>query len=97
LIGNIKENKLLDLVEDPAMARFGKAKRDTLPRLCKECEVLSSCNGGCPKDRVDSTPDGEAGLNYFCLAYKAFFIHTRPELTRLAEHMKAGKKLREFR
>jgi uncharacterized protein len=97
LIGNIKDRELSDLTEDPALARFGKAKRDMLPRFCKECEVLSSCNGGCPKDRVDSTPDGEAGLNYLCQAYKVFFIHSRPELTRLAAHMKVGRKLREFR
>ena len=97
LIGNIKDRELSDLTEDPALARFGKAKRDTLPRFCSECEVLSSCNGGCPKDRVDSAPDGEAGLNCLCPAYKEFFIHSRPDLTRLAAHIKAGRKLREFR
>lgn len=96
LIGNIKERELRDLAADPAMARFGKAKRDTLPRFCKECDVLSSCNGGCPKDRTDRAPNGEAGLNHLCQAYKTFFLHSRPELTRLARHMKSGKKLREF-
>jgi uncharacterized protein len=97
LIGNIKEKKLRDLAEGPVLARFGTAKKDTLPKFCKHCEVLLSCNGGCPKDRVDSTPDGEAGLNCLCTAYKEVFIHSRPDLTRLVAHIKAGRKLREFR
>ena len=96
LIGNIKERTLCDLAADPAVARFGKDKRDTLPRFCKECDALSFCNGGCPKDRTDRAPNAEAGLNHLCVAYKAFFLHSGPELTRLARHMKAGKKLREF-
>jgi len=97
LIGNIKERRLYELANDPKMAAFGIAKRDTLPRVCRECEVLSFCNGGCPKDRIANAPDGEDGLNYLCLAYKAFFLHARTELTRLAAHMKAGKSLRTFK
>ncbi len=97
LIGNIRERKLCDLAADPKMACFGRAKKDTLPRYCRECEVLSFCNGGCPKDRIAQAHDGEKGLNYLCPAYKAFFLHARPELTRLAGHMKAGNPLREFR
>jgi len=31
LIGNIKEKKLRDLAEGPALARFGTAKKDTCP------------------------------------------------------------------
>jgi uncharacterized protein len=97
LIGNIRERKLRDLAADPAMRRFGRAKRDSLPRFCRECEVLAFCNGGCPKDRLGNAPDGEAGLNYLCPAYKAFFLHAGPRLVRLAAHMKTGKPLRAFR
>jgi len=89
-IGNLRERSLFELSSDPRLLAFGQAKRDTLPRACLECEVLSSCNGGCPKDRDDD------GLNRLCAAYKRFFIHSRRQLTRLAAHMKSGKSLRSF-
>lgn len=97
LIGNILNRNLSDLLNDPDLIAFGNAKRDTLPRMCTECEVLSFCNGGCPKDRISITSDGETGLNSLCLAYKSIFLHARPELIRLAAHMKAQKPLRTFK
>jgi uncharacterized protein len=97
LIGNLKEQTLSDLVADPRLGRFGEAKRDTLPRICRKCDVLSSCNGGCPKDRTAAGPGGEPGLNALCPAYKKFFRHSRPGLFRLAAHMKEGRSLRSFR
>ncbi len=95
-IGSLRETSLAGLGSDPRMLAFGAAKRDALPRFCRECEVLASCNGGCPKDRFCECPDGEPGLNYFCAGYKQFFAHSRPELGRLAAHMKAGRGLRAF-
>jgi len=84
LLGNIRETSLLDLLESPEQRSFGQAKWDNLPRYCLECEVLSLCNGGCPKDRILQTPDGEAGLNYLCAGYKRFFAHCRPFLAELS-------------
>jgi uncharacterized protein len=95
-VGSIKERRLAELAKDPQMIRFGRAKRETLPGVCRQCEVLAFCNGGCPKDRIAAAPDGESGLNCLCPSYKAFFRHARPELARLAGHMKAGKPLQEF-
>ncbi len=74
-LGNIREKNLLELVASPQQQRFGLDKRETLPRYCRECEVRFICNGGCPKDRLLRTPDGEPGLNYLCEGYKAFFTH----------------------
>ena len=96
LIGNLRARSLAELSADPRMLAFGRAKRDELPAECLGCEVLSSCNGGCPKDRFAFAEDGAPGLNYLCPAYKRFFVHSRPALTRLAAHMKAGKSLRSF-
>jgi uncharacterized protein len=83
-LGNIHETPLADLVGCPAQKAFGDAKRDTLPRYCRECEVLAQCHGDCPKYRFLSTPDGEPGLNYLCAGLKRFFLHSREPIARLA-------------
>ena len=83
-LGNIRGTRLLDLIESPTQRAFGQLKQDTLPRYCLECDVLNLCNGGCPKDRILRTPDGEAGLNYLCAGYKRFFTHCRPFLSELS-------------
>jgi uncharacterized protein len=96
-VGNLRERSLADLAADPLMRSFGESKKATLPRMCHECEFLAFCNGGCPKDRFLKTPDGEEFLNYLCPAYRAFFGHAAGELGRLSAHMKAGRRLREFK
>lgn len=90
-LGNIRQTPLLNLFESPAQHAFGQAKRDTLPRYCQDCEVVAMCNGGCPKDRVIETPDGEAGLNFLCAGSKHFFTHSRPYLRQLAALRRAGQ------
>lgn len=74
-LGNVTETSLPDLVGSPQQRQFGLNKRDTLPRYCRECAVRFICNGGCPKDRILTTPDGEPGLNYLCEGFQAFFTH----------------------
>lgn len=75
LLGNIADTPMADLVASPKQRAFGAAKRDTLPRYCRECPVRFACHGECPKNRFIVTPDGEPGLNYLCAGYKAFFTH----------------------
>jgi len=85
-LGNIQETPLVELLESPSQRAFGNAKSDTLPRYCQTCQVLAMCHGGCPKDRILRTPDGEEGLNYLCAGYKRFFNYCHPfvkELTAL--------------
>jgi uncharacterized protein len=77
-LGNIKDTPLVELLESPTQTTFGKAKLETLPQYCRECEVSAMCNGECPKNRLLSTPDGEPGLNYLCAGYKQFFTHCQP-------------------
>ncbi|MDP6831908.1 MAG: anaerobic sulfatase maturase [Alphaproteobacteria bacterium] len=89
MLGNILETPLVDLINGKAQAKFGSDKKDSLPRYCRDCEVLKSCNGGCPKDRFIQTPDGEDGLNYLCAGYKHFALHARPYLRRLSGLRKA--------
>ena len=40
--------------------------------------------GGCPKNRFMSTPDGEPVLNYLCAGYRRFFTHCRPFVSQVA-------------
>jgi len=83
-LGNIKETPLVELLESPEQRAFGKAKLETLPRYCQECEVRAMCHGECPKNRFLKSPDGEAGLNYLCAGYKRFFTHCQPFVSEVA-------------
>lgn len=89
-LGNIRETPLAALLESPAQDAFGRAKHETLPRYCQACDVLTMCNGGCPKDRLIQAPDGEPGLNYLCAGYRRFFSHCRPYTERMAALLWAG-------
>ena len=83
-LGNIRSTTLAELLDSPQQKAFGQVKWDTLPRCCRQCEVLPMCHGGCPKDRFLQTPDGEPGLNYLCAGYKRFFTHCRPFVAQIA-------------
>jgi uncharacterized protein len=73
LLGNIIAQPMIELVGSEQQYKFGQDKYETLPKFCLECPVLFACNGECPKNRFISTPNGEPGLNYLCVGYKAFF------------------------
>jgi uncharacterized protein len=87
-LGNLLELPLLQLVDDPRKLAFGRAKRGTLPRACRECDVRWLCHGGCPKDRIARTSGGEAGLNYLCEGYDQFFRHTMPFMRMMADEVR---------
>jgi uncharacterized protein len=91
LLGNIRTVHMLQLVSSDQQRRFGEAKRDTLPRYCRECTVRFACNGECPKNRFLATADGEAGLNYLCAGYKAFFTHVDRPMRLMAELLRRGR------
>ena len=95
-LGRLGERSLDELLADPALAAFGRQKRDGLPARCRSCDVLAWCHGGCPKDRFVTEPSGEPGVNYLCPAYRRFFRHCRPIMARLAAHLKAGRPLSAF-
>lgn len=87
-LGNIADTPLIQLVATEQQQRFGLAKRDSLPRYCRECEVRFVCNGGCPKDRILSAPDGEPGLNYLCSGYRKFFNHVERPMQIMAQQLR---------
>ncbi|MEN6528311.1 MAG: anaerobic sulfatase maturase [Anaerolineaceae bacterium] len=83
LLGNILQTSMPELVSSPQQRDFGLRKKTSLPRYCRECPVLFACNGGCPKDRTDLTPDGEIGLNHLCEGFKDFFTHVDPAMRQM--------------
>lgn len=90
LLGNILDTPMATLVASDAQQRFGAAKADTLPRHCRSCEFRFACAGECPKNRFVPAPDGEAGLNYLCEGYHAFFAHIDGIMRRMADRLAAG-------
>jgi uncharacterized protein len=91
LLGNIGQTHLVELVASPQQRGFGRAKADTLPRYCRECNVRFACNGECPRNRFILTPDGEPGLNYLCAGYKAFFHHVDGPMRTMATLLRQGR------
>lgn len=87
-LGNIMEEPLEKLANSAKQIRFGHDKADTLPRVCRRCDVRFLCNGGCPKNRFVRTPEGEPGLNYLCQGYQYFFHGTVPYMRYMANELK---------
>ena len=79
-LGNITTDNLINMVEKSLQSGFGIMKETTLPRWCRECDVLAACQGGCPKHRFVITYYDEPGLHYLCEGYKKFFLHIRKYL-----------------
>ena len=92
-LGNVATDSLGSLVDSAAQVAFGRAKHDTLPAHCLSCPVGFLCQGGCPKDRFATTPDGEPGLNHLCAGYRRFYDHALPHLERMATLVTAGQPL----
>jgi uncharacterized protein len=91
LLGNIQETHMAELVASEKQGAFGAHKLNSLPKYCRECEVLFACYGECPRNRFLTTPDGEAGLNYLCAGYKAYFKHIDPAMRTMAGLLRQGR------
>ena len=91
LLGNITKTPMIELVASEKQTAFGRAKRETLPRYCLDCEVRFGCHGGCPRNRFTTTPDGEDGLNYLCPGYKTFFNHIEGAMRLMSSLLQQGR------
>lgn len=90
-LGNIYRNTLFEMMYSDRQTRFGLDKHDTLPRKCLECRYLFACNGECPKNRLDFTPEGEPGLNRLCQGFYQYFHHTAPYMEFMAGELRARR------
>jgi uncharacterized protein len=91
LLGNILTTPMGEMASSPQQVAFGRAKLDTLPRQCRDCDVRFACHGECPKNRFAVTADGEAGLNHLCAGYYAFFTHIDGCMRIMADLVRRGK------
>lgn len=83
-LGNLNEDSLIDLISSEQQYLFGMAKRDQLTKYCLACPWLFACNGGCPKERIRKSPDGEDGQNYLCRSYQHFFSYVDKPMRMMA-------------
>lgn len=84
-VGNIASTHWSEMAYGERQKKFGFAKRNTLPKYCRQCPYLNLCWGECPKNRLVRTPGGELGLNYLCPGLKKFYAHIKrdmPEILR---------------
>ena len=88
-LGNIMENKLIDMLNSAKQEKFGKIK-ENLSLICHVCEWLSFCYGGCPKDRIRDPRD--KGQNHFCDSLKHFISFTEPYFRELAAQWKSDSR-----
>ncbi len=78
--GNISHTHWGAMAYSEQQQKFGFAKRDTLPKYCRQCPHLKLCWGECPKNRLVRTPEGEPGLNYLCPGLKQFYAHIQRDM-----------------
>lgn len=90
-LGNILKTSMIELIASDKQRKFGQDKWDKLPQYCRNCEFIHICNGECPKNRFNETPDGEPGLNYLCEGYKAFFGHADRPMKIMAGLIRRGR------
>lgn len=91
LLGNIHERPMNELRTRPRQQQFGTDKKQRLPSCCRDCSVQFLCNGGCPKNRFVTAPDGEDGLNYLCAGYFNFFRYVDPYMRLMAREYAQGR------
>jgi uncharacterized protein len=90
--GNIHETPWSAIAYSGRQKAFAFAKRDKLPRHCRQCPHLKLCWGECPKNRFVRTPDGEAGLNYLCPGLKRFYAHIRGDMPEILRRVQEGRR-----
>ncbi|NSL55212.1 anaerobic sulfatase maturase [Uliginosibacterium aquaticum] len=86
-LGNIADTHWSEMAYTERQQGFGFAKRDTLPRDCRECPHLKLCWGECPKNRLVRTSSGEPGLNYLCPGLKHFYSHIQRDMPRILQQV----------
>ena len=88
-LGNACRIRLKALVGSKQQRKFGQDKLDTLSQQCQSCDFLPLCSGGCPKNRVTKTAEGEP-INVLCEGYEMFFRYALPRMLKMTDAMRQG-------
>ncbi|MCX6232533.1 MAG: anaerobic sulfatase maturase [Bacteroidetes bacterium] len=78
-LGNIEQNKLIEMLNSNQQIDFGKEKTN-MHTDCNNCRWLRFCYGGCLKYR-----DNETNKNYFCESWKQFLNYSESRFELIAE------------
>lgn len=90
-LGNILHTRLEALLESEALRAFGEDKQRLLSERCRACDVLSACQGECPRNRFEEEAGGEPGVNYLCDDYRFFFRHVARPMEEMAGLLRRGR------
>ena len=85
---------MLQLVTSEQQRKFGLAKRDTLPKYCRECSVSFACTGSVRRIGSSRTGTASRGLNYLCAGYMAFFKHIDRPMRLMADLLRRAVRRR---
>lgn len=80
-LGNLKENSWEEINNRRKELLFVDFSRK-IPEECGKCEWFYLCRNGCRRNCID-TPEGNRGKNYYCDAYRNFFMYAVPRLQEL--------------
>ena len=94
-LGNVTTTHISRMVFSEQQQLFGFAKRDTLPRQCRDCKYLFACWGECPRNRMIRTAAGEPGLNYLCSGLLKFWKHIEPDMPDIIGRVQRGLQNRD--
>ena len=90
VLGNIADASYSLMLRSAVCRRFEEQSRLVHPH-CADCPYRFICRGGCRRERepfFNETPS----LNHFCEAFKIFFEHALPRMSRIASDLlKSGE------
>lgn len=89
-LGNILNGNPKEMIDLSKQKSFGQSKENSLPEVCRDCEVKFACNGECPRHRFVRTYDNKPGLSYLCKDYKKFFRHIHPHMKVMVQLIENG-------
>jgi len=86
-LGNIGQSDLDTLLASPVYDDFLQMK-PRMNEVCNQCEFLSFCHGGCPRNRNWLDVNDRSEVDYFCRSYQMFYAHAWEPMKALASRLK---------